>query len=228
MRKGYVTHNVVANGLLGYESPRHGSMTLQPDGKIVLAGGTSGGGADGWILTRYLANGSIDGSFGSGGVVNASFPGMSSLRIWSVAMQGSDLVACGRAFVPATGYDFVVARHLGTNGSLDASFGVNGVASSALPGEDQGFALVVDGQNQIVVAGTQSVSVQTDWMLFRFTASGSPDVAFGSGGASSLVGDPLLPDLPYSLALDPSNRLVAAGLMASASFGQFGVARWFD
>ena len=39
---------------------------------------------------------------------------------------------------------------------------------------------------------------------------------------------PLLADLPYSLALDPSSRLVAAGLMASSSLGQFGVARWFD
>ncbi|MFN9914614.1 MAG: hypothetical protein ACK53L_18645, partial [Pirellulaceae bacterium] len=46
------------------------SITLQPDGKIVIAGATynSSNNYD-FALIRYNANGSLDGSFGTGGTV---------------------------------------------------------------------------------------------------------------------------------------------------------------
>src|SRR5215471_13062880 len=51
------------------------AVAIQPDGKIVAAGATRGGGTAEFALARYNADGSLDSSFGSGGkVITNSLP----------------------------------------------------------------------------------------------------------------------------------------------------------
>jgi Domain of unknown function (DUF5122) beta-propeller len=88
-------------------------MVIQPDGKIV-AGGTAG---DKFGLIRRTADGSPDGSFGTGGRVSP---------MWRPALARS-CERCGY-FEQGNGAGdtFLLARYDAADGSLDDKFGVDG------------------------------------------------------------------------------------------------------
>jgi uncharacterized delta-60 repeat protein len=49
------------------------AVVLQPDGKIVAAGTTIANNSDDFALARYNTDGSLDASFGNGGIVATDF-----------------------------------------------------------------------------------------------------------------------------------------------------------
>src|SRR5205814_9192360 len=77
------------------------SVVIQPDGKIVVAGGafplfTFLGD---FKVVRYNPNGSLDRSFGDGGIVTTSFPGDGSYA-FAVALQSDGkIIAAGTDFL---------------------------------------------------------------------------------------------------------------------------------
>jgi len=58
------------------------AMTLQPDGKIVVAGRCTAGGTSAFALARYLPNGSLDASFSGDGRVCTDFGSGSEDLLW--------------------------------------------------------------------------------------------------------------------------------------------------
>src|SRR5215813_10188081 len=62
------------------------SVAVQPDGKIVVAGGAVIGLFNDFVLVRYNTNGALDTSFGSGGKVITNLAGVSA-QAYSVAVQ---------------------------------------------------------------------------------------------------------------------------------------------
>src|SRR5207247_3910445 len=77
------------------------SVVIQPDGKIVVAGGafplfTFLGD---FKVARYNSNGSLDTSFGSGGIVTTSFPGDGSYASSLALQPDGKLIAAGTDFV---------------------------------------------------------------------------------------------------------------------------------
>jgi uncharacterized delta-60 repeat protein len=99
------------------------SLALQPDGKIVAACGLSDLRRFG--IARYLPDGSLDPTFGEGGKVRTRFQERSIARDVAVTRNGKILVA------GSMGGDFALARYNG-DGSLDESFGVNGLVRAPL------------------------------------------------------------------------------------------------
>ena len=104
------------------------SVVIQPDGKIVVAGGafplfTFAGNFE---VVRYNPNGSLDTSFGAGGIVTTTFPEGS--YAFDVALQSDGkIIAAGTVFVDfnpgdQSDTDFALARY-NQHGTLDASFG---------------------------------------------------------------------------------------------------------
>src|SRR5207245_10807109 len=94
---------------------RASAIVLQPNGKLVAAGGftmfTSGhpGFTSGvFFLTRYKADGSLDGRFGTGGEVMALFGGSASAV---VRQPNGKLVAAGTAVLNAETSDFALVRY---------------------------------------------------------------------------------------------------------------------
>ena len=85
---------------------------LQADGKIVTVGDVSG--ADTWIVTRYNPDGSLDGSFGIGGMVNTGFGLQKIITVWGIALQADGrIVAAGES-------DTLAGPHHGTISSVFA------------------------------------------------------------------------------------------------------------
>ena len=91
------------------------TITVAPDGKIVVAGGarTASGGQD-LGVARLTPNGSLDTTFGSGGTVTAAFPHGGQVLVVVVQPDGK-IVAIGQALSNDTSIpvDLVVLRYLG-------------------------------------------------------------------------------------------------------------------
>ncbi|MGW1770227.1 calcium-binding protein [Streptomyces sp. NPDC002104] len=180
-------------------------LAVQPDGKI-LAVGLSGGA--GFALARLNPNGGPDPSFGGDGTVVAgfapAFPGDAGGQATGLALQPDGrFVAVGH--VGSTAFDFGVARYL-SNGSLDPSFSGDGMATADFGGTDFGRAVAVRSDGAVVAAG----STGTGFALARFTAGGSPDPAFGTGGKVTTVW-PLSTAVAYDMALQQDGRILVGG-----------------
>src|SRR5262249_27391620 len=132
------------SGLISDLGPAAGAMVTLPNGKILM-GGSSG---SVFVLARYNPNGSLDNSFGVGGVTQvAGFFG-ADLDL----MDDGRIVAAGTAFNPAN-FDFEVVR-FNADGSLDSTFGNAGRAITDFSGMlDRGTAVAVLPDGRIVAAG---------------------------------------------------------------------------
>jgi uncharacterized delta-60 repeat protein len=149
------------------------SLVVEPNGQIVAVGnGTASTGNHVWTLARYNVNGSLDSTFGSGGILTSSPTG------FDVA-DGSALESNGQIVV--TGWslanDLFEVGAYNPNGTLDTSFGSGGFVTTSwfggLPDDDHGGGVVIQTDGKIVVAGSAWFgNVQKhDFMLARYLPS---------------------------------------------------------
>jgi uncharacterized delta-60 repeat protein len=197
------------------------AIIRQPDGRLVVAGVTNTSAGDYFALARYDVDGTLDPTFGTGGLVTTDFPGGSSEGANSLALQpDGKIVAAG--WVPeAGGGAFGIARYE-MDGALDGSFGAGGlVATVVAPYYYVVYpeAVLVEPDGRIVAAGTGERGGASDIALVRYTADGSLDPTFGAGGI--VTTDLAIFDSANALALRPDGRLLAAGGAASAPFADF-------
>jgi uncharacterized delta-60 repeat protein len=184
------------------------AVAVQPDGKIII-GSELGDFGEGntVVLIRLNQNGSLDTSFGNGGKVLNS--GQNHVRKIVLQPDGKILVA-GSTRPQQINFDFSVVRY-NSNGTLDQSFGTNGVATSG-DGEPQWLILQPDGR--ILLIGTLIIYRNgSDYLLARFNADGSPDLSFGSGGRvqTSFTVGRTGGDAALSAALQSDGRIVVTG-----------------
>jgi uncharacterized delta-60 repeat protein len=185
-------------------SDRALGVVVQPDGKVV-AGGLGGadfihGGGDEFLaLARYLPNGSLDSSFGTGGRV--TYPGFGT----SEYSFGLLLQPDGK--IVASNGDLVRYK---PDGSLDSSFGIDGRVTT--PGFDAaGIALQSDGK--IIAAGS---GPNCGFMLARYDSNGMLDPSFGTGGlVTTAIGSGC--DAAVSVALQADGKIVAVGRTENAA-----------
>lgn len=177
------------------------AMALQPDGRLlVLREGA---------LARFLADGTPDAEFGTDGEVDVVFTG-SSDSAQALALQGDGRIVVAGYTGSGRLADFALARYE-ANGSPDTGFGTAGVATTDFGGStDRAYAVLIQDDGKIVVAGHAAIANQNDYAVARYTSAGAPDPGFGSGGrVTTNVGG--VTDLAYAAALQPDGRIVVAG-----------------
>jgi len=186
---------------IGINSPDAAfALAIQPDGKIVVAGNV---GAD-IALARYNVNGSLDTSFGIGGVVITDVLPGSADAAFDVAIQSDGkIVVAG-----STNADFMIARYE-ADGDLDLDFGLLGVALTDIStgSEDVAFGVVIQPDGRIVAAGRAA----NDFALARYETDGDLDATFDGDGrvTTDFPGSSL--DGAFDLALQVDGKIVAAG-----------------
>lgn len=128
------------------------AIAIQTDGKIVAAGWSWNGTTNVFALARYNSNGTLDTSFGTGGMTTTVF-GSSNVQAFAVAIQpDGKLVAAGWSITGST-YVFALARY-NTDGTLDANFGTGGKLTTAFgPSVDYASAVAIQTDGKIVTAG---------------------------------------------------------------------------
>ena len=151
-------------------------MAVQPDGKIVAVGRSYYYSGSDIVLARYNTDGSLDAGFGAGGKVTTNISTYSEAFALAVQPDGRILVAGYGGYATS---DFALIRYT-AQGILDGSFGVGGVALTDFGGtQDIAYTLSVLTDGKILVAGTVTPG---GLVLVRYTATGTVDSTFGSGG----------------------------------------------
>ncbi len=201
------------------------SVALQPDGKILAAGGTVVNQINDFALARYNSNGTLDTSFGTGGKVITDIEGVSA-QAYSVAVQqDGEILVAGQANIDG-GYNFELVRYNGS-GTLDASFGTGGKVTTDFGLLDQGFSyaqaysLALQQDGKIVLAGQAFLGAGNDFALARYNTNGTLDNSFGTGG-KVITDFATSNDGAHSVSLQPDGKIVAAGMARN----QFALARY--
>ncbi|MDQ3573320.1 MAG: endonuclease/exonuclease/phosphatase family protein [Actinomycetota bacterium] len=179
------------------------AVAIQADGRIVVAGSAirTNGYRD-FAVARYHPDGSLDTTLGSDGMVTTDF-GANSDGGQAVAIQADGkIVVAGSASSNTGSFDFAVARYH-PDGSLDTSFGGDGLVTTVGVGFGQAVAIQADGR--IVVAGGSG-----DFHVARYNPDGSLDTTFGSDGlvTTDFGGH----ELGRAVALQADGRIVVAGI----------------
>lgn len=192
-------------------------VAIQSDGKLITVGGGGGSSSDETsTIVRYNSNGSLDSSFGSGGIVLANvFAGLDD-RATKVAVQSDGkIVVVGYSgdLFANTRRDGYVARYL-TNGALDTSFASGGIYRITTAAGESSFAhsIVIQSDGMIVVGGA-IVSTSASYFVLRLDNNGSPDTTWdGDGIRTDVFGSSSFPQWGIqALALQNDGKVLAAG-----------------
>ena len=164
----------VTAGFTGAPGDPGGGIAIQPDGKIVAAGGTSGD----FALARFDPNGSPDATFGGDGVVTTDFGAGAAAS--DVALQPDGILAAGYS----SGY-FALARYE-LDGDLDGGFSGDGRLTTPMGYYAGANSIAVQPDGRIVVGGSAQYSDGISFsdsygVLARYLSSSGPPDADADG-----------------------------------------------
>lgn len=131
----------------------------------------------------YSQAGSLDTSFGTGGKVVTSFNSGAD-KAYGVALQSDGkIVVAGYSYSSIYGNDFACARY-NTNGSLDTTFGINGMKTYDLQvgSDDKAYSVDIQLDGKIVLAGYSDDGSDKAGAVIRLNTDGTLDTSFSSDG----------------------------------------------
>jgi uncharacterized delta-60 repeat protein len=211
------------------------ALAIQHDGSIVV-GGISNGGTitqpiDSAFVERFTGSGAPDSTFAVEGLSAPLFGGTSS-ALGGLALDSSADVIVAGIENQANGSLIAVAR-LKSDGTLDSSFGLGGVARIDPGGGDTALESVsgvaIDPSRGILVAGTGSPSAGAteDFLVARFDFSGAPEPtpAFNHGNVDLISSQQSgQSDDMYAraIAVQTDGKIVLGGYTPVPAAGQLG------
>jgi uncharacterized delta-60 repeat protein len=200
-------------------------VTVQEEGKILLAGGAiAPGGAGGdMIAVRLLPDGYLDGSFNSGkGYAKIAFPEMYSASGHRILFtQDSGILIAGTGYNQVSrfaNYFISCFAKLTASGKLDSSFNGSGravVDSSFFPSAFPFLplpAICLQEDGKILMGIMHGAELYNKHFLLRcFNADGSPDLHFGTDGrvVTALSSQN---DYPWDIAIQPDKKILLCGV----------------
>lgn len=161
------------------------ALALGQDGSIVVAGQTGAQVFRGTIgFVKWTRDGAPDETFGDGGAQIVDVDPLSATNIDAAYDIAFD--AAGYLYVAgssdAAGDDDFVAMRLDPHGALDSSFGVNGIATIDLGGDDEPRGLVRVAAGELYLAGTSRQNGNAYFAAARLSAPPAPDDAIFRDG----------------------------------------------
>ena len=138
-----------------------------------------------FTLTMFSQSGTLDGSFGANGKVITSINGVEDKARSVVIQSDGKIVVAGYTFSNIFGFDFLCLRY-NTDGSLDTSFGTNGIATFDLQtgSDDKAYSVDLQLDGKIVIGGYSDDGSNRNAAIIRLNTDGSLDSGFGTSGVS--------------------------------------------
>jgi uncharacterized delta-60 repeat protein len=201
---------------------------LQPDGKILVGTYQFVNGKISVVLGRFLPNGAVDVTFGTGGFVPLVV-GTGSFFVYSLAVQpDGKIIAVGESQSSATG-DRVSTTlvRLDSKGMLDPSFDGDGIVTTDfVTGFSYAFDIAVLPDGKLLVGGRFHDGVNDNFAAARYLANGTLDAGFGVGGkVITDIGSP--EDAGYSLILLEGGKFIIGGKSYNGNGHDFALA-WYN
>ncbi|MEN1727346.1 MAG: hypothetical protein AAGJ52_02790, partial [Pseudomonadota bacterium] len=187
---GVIDTNFASSGLAQLDFNGLADLSLdlsQQQGGLVIAGSAASLQASGQrdlALARYSLNGTLDASFGSGGLAQVALNGPVSIRVTDAArLANGGTVIVGNVGLTFGGRELLVAA-LTPSGDLDLTFANQGFQildrNNAL---DEATAVIALDDGRILVAGASDDGTgNEDMIVLRLMADGTPDTTFGANG----------------------------------------------
>ncbi|WP_374073585.1 delta-60 repeat domain-containing protein [Bdellovibrio bacteriovorus] len=202
-------------------------VTLQGDGKIIVAGYSNISSNRDFTVVRYNTDGSLDTSFNSTGKVTTDIGSTSTDYGNAISLQSDGkIIVVGHSNAVGSN-DFVVVRY-NSDGSLDTSFNSTGKVSTDIGTGSSEWtkSVIVLGDGKILTAGSSSSSGSYDFTLARYNTNGSLDTSFNSTGkVSTDIGLSSVDDV-LSITIQSDGKVVAVGQSGNTGAYDFAVARY--
>ena len=180
------TNGIVETEFAQYYDEEIKEMLIQPDGKIVLCGTDYVDTYD-VMLLRYNADGSADSNFGIDGKATFHY-GESFTANYGVAVvlqqDGKFIIAAYSETQPGISFNCLRVH---ADGSLDSSFGENGVVTVFIDDYDAiANDVLLQPDGKIIVTGHANVNAAgEDMAAIRMHPDGTLDDTFGANGVVS-------------------------------------------
>lgn len=160
------------------------SIILDASGNILVSGRSNDGTNPVMTIWRYDSAGNPDNTFGTGGI--ARFSDGNQHQSTSIEIDSYGRILSAGSIYDTLNFTRCPAIWRYTqNGTLDNSFGTNGLAIiSANPFDSNSFSDIgIDISGKIFAVGyTQPNPMDSDMLIARYTAEGTLDTAFGTNG----------------------------------------------
>ena len=208
-----VTYVVAApHGTWGSADNGSYTIALNPNQVSDTSGNFAGGASGSFSVNIPVPNpGPMDSTFNSGQAVDTNF-----VTEAIVSQPDGRLLAVGRQGDMSTGSSRGVIERFNSDGTLDTSFGNQGVIVGPAGANEAYFAVTMQDATHFLVAGTSG----GDFLLERFDLSGNLDSSFATSGRTT-IDFGTTTDTARSIALAPGGLIVLGG----DSGGNFAFAR---
>ncbi len=210
---------IVITDVDGYYSEKCKSMAIQSDGKILLGGYGQHNANDNpyLILLRYNTDGTLNTTFGTGGIVIGR-----EGRGYSINIQNNGKILLGGSSVN----NFALVRY-NANGTLDSTFGIGGEVINPVDSSGEANTLGIQSNGKIVLGGyTFNSGINSGFALVQYNTDGTLDNSFGVGGivktyigSSSCVGN----SLNFQ---DDGKILLAGNAINTSNYSDFALVRY--
>lgn len=193
--------SAIVNGEVIYD------LEFFSDGKILCIGNN----VTSLTLSKLNTDGTFDTSFDGDGMVSTIFgPNEYPYARKAVVLNNGDFIVVGHAFQNSKNKPILARYH--SNGSLDTTFGNNGIVIKDFGGIIEGYGLdaAIDLNNHLIVGYSAGVSNNWDFGLGCYNLDGTEVNSFGTNGTFIFN---FGIDMEYfsSLAIQSDNKIVMAG-----------------
>ncbi|MBI5779238.1 MAG: hypothetical protein HZA49_07265 [Planctomycetes bacterium] len=200
------------------------AIALLTDGKILVTGWIYNGSDADFALVRYNSDGSFDTTFDTDGVVTTTFNAGSDSGANDMVLQTDGKILAAGFVYSGTNVSFALARY-NSNGALDTTFDTDGLVTTTVISDSIINKIAIQSDNKIVAAGYASNGLNANFALARYNSNGSLDTAFDTDGILTTAIE--TNSFASAIALQPDNRIIAAGYISNGVNWSFALARYW-
>ncbi len=186
------------------------AMAIQNDNKIVAVGWNSNGTNTSNALVRYKVDGSLDSTFDSDGIVTTSITTGDCIG-FAIAIESNGKIITTGFYGGGT----VGVYKYNANGTLDSTFDGDGIAKTDVSATlDAPYSIALQTDGKILIAGHTKVGSKSNFLVVRYTTSGSLDSTFDADGIVT-TSISTTNDIARCLKVQSDGKILVSGSSAS-------------
>lgn len=188
------------------------AITVQADGKILVAGQSENGADTDFAIVRYHGDGSLDKDFNYTGQVTVAVGSGDDQALAMVVQEDGKILVAGTTDNEGS-LDVAVIR-LQDDGLPDMDFDSDGQVVITLPdSDDKAQSILLQEDGKIILAGTSETNEESQIFLARLNSDGSLDTDFGEKGLAGMPDD--ANEAALSAALTTDGHIILAGFKST-------------